>query len=164
MQQIKVLTPLFLVLAWTSVLAGPTEDFNALLDEAWEWRLSENPVFASRLGDRRNNDRWTDLSIDAFERRNEQQQDFLRRLRAIDSSTLAEADQLRSQLDHDRQMLTDREERLAEREGAIPDHKQVLAGLAAERTQALASVPRRSRVDATSFVTRALPWRRKRLV
>jgi uncharacterized protein (DUF885 family) len=94
MQRFKALTPLLLVLAWTSVLAGPAEDFNALLDEAWEWRLSENPVFASRLGDRRNNDQWTDLSIDAYERRNEQRQDFLRRLRAIDSSALSADDQL----------------------------------------------------------------------
>jgi prolyl oligopeptidase len=74
--------------------AGPAEDFQALLDEAWEWQLAENPVRASRLGDRRFNDQWTDLSLEAIERRNEQQQTFLRRLRAIDSSQLAETDAL----------------------------------------------------------------------
>ena len=74
--------------------AGPAEDFQALLDEAWEWQLAENPVRASRLGDRRFNDQWTDMSLEAIERRNEQQQVFLRRLRAIDSSQLAETDAL----------------------------------------------------------------------
>ena len=76
------------------VYGGPAEDFQALLDEAWEWQLSENPVRASRLGDRRFNDQWTDMSLAAIERRNEQQQGFLRRLRAIDSSQLADTDAL----------------------------------------------------------------------
>ena len=37
--------------------AGSAADFAALLDEHWEWRLAEYPTFASRLGDRRYNDR-----------------------------------------------------------------------------------------------------------
>jgi len=74
--------------------AGPTEDFQALLDENWEWQLSENPVRASRLGDRRFNDQWPDMSLEAIERRFEDQKTFLRRLRAIDSSALSEADAL----------------------------------------------------------------------
>lgn len=74
--------------------AGPAEDFQALLDEAWEWQLAENPVGASRLGDRRFNDQWADMSLDAIERRFEQQQVFLRQLRAIDSSLLSETDAL----------------------------------------------------------------------
>jgi prolyl oligopeptidase len=76
------------------VLAGPAEDFQALLDEHWEWSLGENPVRASRLGDRRWNDQWSDMSLDAIERRQGQQQDFLRRLRLIDSSQLSTTDQL----------------------------------------------------------------------
>ena len=74
--------------------AGPGEDFAALLSEAWEWQLNENPVFASRLGDRRRNDQWQDLSLAAFERRHEDEREFLRRLRAIDSAQLTAADQL----------------------------------------------------------------------
>ena len=31
---------------------------SALLDEAWQWQLAQNPMFASQLGDRRYNDRW----------------------------------------------------------------------------------------------------------
>ena len=74
--------------------AGPAEDFQALLDDTWEWQLTENPVRASRLGDRRFNDQWTDMSLDAIERRFGQQQEFLRRLRVIDSSQLSATDAL----------------------------------------------------------------------
>lgn len=73
--------------------ADPADDFQALLDESWEWQLVQNPVFASSLGDRRFNDKWADLSIEAIETRHQQRQDFLDRLRAIDASGLNEDDQ-----------------------------------------------------------------------
>ena len=74
--------------------AGPAEDFQDLLDEHWEWQMRENPVRASRMGDRRWNDQWTDNSLEAIERRQDEQRDFLRRLRLINSSQLDEAGQL----------------------------------------------------------------------
>ena len=74
--------------------AGPADDFQALLDEAWEWRLVQSPVFASSLGDRRFNDKWADLSIGAIEARHQQRQTFLDRLTAIDSAGLSANDQL----------------------------------------------------------------------
>ena len=46
------------------------------------------------MGDRRFNDQWTDMSLDAIGRRQGEQQEFLRRLRFIDSSKLTETDQL----------------------------------------------------------------------
>ena len=79
-------------------MADPSEDFSALLDEAWEWQLAENPMFASQLGDRRYNDSWTDSSVDAIERRQEQSREFLRRVYAIDRSALSEDDQLNYEL------------------------------------------------------------------
>ena len=74
--------------------AGPAEDFQALLEEHWVWQLSENPVWASRLGDRRWNDRWPELGPEAVKRRETAERDFLRRLRLINSSALSEADRL----------------------------------------------------------------------
>ncbi|MDH4108213.1 MAG: DUF885 domain-containing protein [Gammaproteobacteria bacterium] len=74
--------------------ADATADLEALLAEAWEWRMAEYPVNASRLGDRRYDDRWTDLSLAAFERRHSERREFLRRLQAIDSSGLSAEDQL----------------------------------------------------------------------
>lgn len=83
-----------LLLMTSLTVAAPADDFHSLLDEAWEWRLSEYPVFASRLGDRRYNNRWTDLSLEAFTRRHERRREFLRRLRAIDPAMLSETDRL----------------------------------------------------------------------
>jgi len=74
--------------------AAPADDFATLLNDHWEWQLRENPLRASRLGDRRYNDRWTDRSLEAIERRQGEQREFLRRLRIIDSAQLPADEQL----------------------------------------------------------------------
>ena len=86
----------FFTLIFLSItaIAAPADDFRALLDEHWEWQLREDPVSASRLGDRRWNDQWTDISLEAIERRQGEEREFLRRLRLIDSGALTESDQL----------------------------------------------------------------------
>ena len=94
MRTVKLVVTTLLLLMGISAHADPSSDFSALLGDAWEWRLNENPVFASRLGDRRKNDQWPDLSLEAIERRYEEEREFLRRLRAIDPSALSAADQL----------------------------------------------------------------------
>ena len=94
MHRLKLAIIFSFVFSSLTVQAGPTEDFGALLADHWEWQMRENPVRASRMGDRRFNDQWTDMSLDAIERRQGEQQEFLRRLRFIDSSKLTETDQL----------------------------------------------------------------------
>jgi len=74
--------------------AEPTKEFAALLDEHWQWRLEADPTFTSMLGDRRYNDRWEDLTIEAIEDRQTSERGFLRRLLSIDSAQLPEDDQL----------------------------------------------------------------------
>ena len=90
--------PLFLLLlplAWPALAYPQTlDDFTALLEEHWEWRLESDPEFASRIGDRRYNDRWQDRRPEAFDLRNERRRDFLRRLRQIDPSGLPENERL----------------------------------------------------------------------
>jgi prolyl oligopeptidase len=86
------------VLAMQGALAAATEDFHALLDEAWEFYLAENPMVASRAGDRRYNTEWRDRSLDAIQRRHLQRRDFLRRVYAINRMALSEADQLNYEL------------------------------------------------------------------
>jgi len=78
----------------SSAWPEPSQNFSALLDEVWEWQLAENPMFASQLGDRRYNDRWSDDSLEAIERQQDATRVFLQRLYAIDRSGLSEADQL----------------------------------------------------------------------
>jgi prolyl oligopeptidase len=94
MRTIQILAAALLLPVGLCAHADPGEDFTTLLTEAWEWQLTEYPVFASRLGDRRRNDQWQDLSLAAFTRRHEDQQAFLRRLRVIDSAALTADDQL----------------------------------------------------------------------
>ncbi len=94
MRSRSVAAMLAVLLTTPAAVAAPADEFAALLAEAWEWQLLEYPVFASRLGDRRYNDRWTDLSVEGFERRYEQRREFLRRLRAIDPGRLTADDRL----------------------------------------------------------------------
>jgi prolyl oligopeptidase len=86
------------LLATGGVAADPGADFATLLDEAWEWRLAANPLFASRLGDRRYNTVWRDRSLDAITARHLQKRDFLRRLYAIGRSQLSASEQLNHEL------------------------------------------------------------------
>ena len=78
--------------------AGAAEDFSALLDEAWEWRLAQYPTMASSLGDRRYNDQWTDNSLAAIEGRQKETREFLKRAYAIDRAALPANDQLNHEL------------------------------------------------------------------
>ncbi len=94
MRTIQILAAALLLPVGLCAHADPGEDFATLLTEAWEWQLTEYPVFASRLGDRRRNDQWQDLSLAAITRRHEDQRAFLRRLRAIDSAALTADNQL----------------------------------------------------------------------
>ncbi len=94
MPAIRTLLVILLISCGISARADSNEDFHLLLEEAWEWRLQADPVFASRLGDRRNNDRWQDSSLAAIEQRQQQQREFLRRLVSINASGFNEADRL----------------------------------------------------------------------
>ena len=60
----------------------------------WEYNMHEHPEHASSLGDRRFNDRWTDESMAAIDRRHEHAKDVLVRLAKIDRGSLSPADML----------------------------------------------------------------------
>ena len=62
MHPIRKLSLICLFFIHLDAHGGPTEDFAALLEESWEWQLAENPVRASRLGDRRFNEQWADMN------------------------------------------------------------------------------------------------------
>lgn len=78
--------------------ADAVSEFKDLLDEVWQYQMREYPTFASYLGDRRYNDAWTDNSIEAIERREKDQREFLRRLYAIDKNALPAPDQINYEL------------------------------------------------------------------
>lgn len=98
MTQLNTALATLLLFASAPVFADATADFSALIDEHWEWRLTNAPVMASMLGDRRFNDQWPDHSIAAQFRRHEETRELLHRLYAIERSTLSEANQLNYEL------------------------------------------------------------------
>jgi uncharacterized protein (DUF885 family) len=65
---------------------------HALFDEDWQWGLQQYPEGATLLGDNRYNDRVTDYSPEAIERRKAHDREMLDRVQKIDRSQLAGQD------------------------------------------------------------------------
>jgi uncharacterized protein (DUF885 family) len=63
-------------------------------DAEWDWSLERDPTWASTLGDRRWNDRWEDLSLEAIEHNHQHRVAALERLSGIDRARLSSRDQL----------------------------------------------------------------------
>jgi uncharacterized protein (DUF885 family) len=74
--------------------ATPAESLNALLEEAWEFELDEDPLFATQVGDRRGNAKLPRVTVEEITRRNEARKGFLGRLQKIDRGSLSRADQI----------------------------------------------------------------------
>jgi len=70
----------------------------ALLDEQWQYNLQTSPEFASILGDRRYNDRWTDTSLEAIAANLDKSREFLTRFEAIDTAGFPDQEALNQQL------------------------------------------------------------------
>jgi uncharacterized protein (DUF885 family) len=70
-----------------------TDQFAKLLNDAWEYRLRENPLFATSTGDHRYDDRLPRVSLDDTNRHEEARREFLARLESIDRKALSTADQ-----------------------------------------------------------------------
>ncbi len=68
--------------------------FQALLSDQWEYALSHSPEFASILGDKRWNDKVSDLSQKAIEADQAMDRVFLARFEAIDATGFAEQEAL----------------------------------------------------------------------
>jgi len=71
-----------------------TRALHDLFDREWEYDLQQDPTRASRLGDRRWNDRWGDVSLTAIKSRHDHDLEVLRQLATIDRGRLSTADQL----------------------------------------------------------------------
>ncbi|MEO1045954.1 MAG: DUF885 domain-containing protein [Pseudomonadota bacterium] len=80
-----------LALAWTAaspVMATPGDDLDQLIDDYWQYALSQNPVFASALNVPGYEGKVSDPSLEAQDARVERSRAFLTRLEAIDSAAL----------------------------------------------------------------------------
>jgi uncharacterized protein (DUF885 family) len=69
-------------------------DFGALQKDYWEWLLREFPELSTWTGDNRYNDRFTDLSFEAIERRNAEVRTMLEQVRSVDPSRFSRQEML----------------------------------------------------------------------
>jgi uncharacterized protein (DUF885 family) len=74
--------------------ASTTKALYDLFGREWEYQLEQNPTRASSLGDRRWNDRWRDVSLEATKRRHDHTVEVLGQLARVDRSSLSSRDQL----------------------------------------------------------------------
>jgi uncharacterized protein (DUF885 family) len=72
--------------------AGTAAKLHALFDREWQWTLREYPEFATGVGENRYNDKLTDLSVSAMDRRKAHEREYLRQLRELDRGRLAGQD------------------------------------------------------------------------
>ena len=73
--------------------AGPataTEaELTAVINDHWQWALTQYPERRLEYGDRSGNDQWTDMSLEAFQRRFEDEGRFVQRLEQIEPAILS---------------------------------------------------------------------------
>jgi uncharacterized protein (DUF885 family) len=77
-----------------SAVLSADQQFESLLDEHWNWRLSQSPSFATSLGIRDYDDKLSDPSLDAYEVSITRQKSFLTQFKVIDLAALSQANQL----------------------------------------------------------------------
>ncbi len=73
---------------------APTRALNALIESTWQRDLKASPLMATYLGDTRYNDKWPDISTNAFARESREDANGLKVLSAIKRSALLPKDQL----------------------------------------------------------------------
>ena len=67
---------------------------HTFFDAEWNYSMEQNPTWASSLGDRRWNDKWEDVSLEAIRKREEHTREALETLKKIERANLPPADQL----------------------------------------------------------------------
>ncbi|HEX7254137.1 MAG TPA: DUF885 family protein, partial [Thermoanaerobaculia bacterium] len=96
-----MLSILLILLGTVPAAIAPSEDLDArraafqrLLDEQWEYTLSHSPEFASILGDKRWNDKSSDMSVAEILRDQEMDRVFLKKFEAINATGFPEQEAL----------------------------------------------------------------------
>jgi uncharacterized protein (DUF885 family) len=74
--------------------SSESEKLSKLIAEDWQWQLRDNPENATYLGERGHDDRLTDRSPAAWQKRREHNREMLTRIEAIDRSKLNAQDRL----------------------------------------------------------------------
>ena len=85
---------LLMSLALPGAAQDPSAALHSLFEEAWQFRLEANPLFATSVGVHDYNNRLPEVSVEAAQAQHEQEEAFLERLRAMDRSALSRQDQI----------------------------------------------------------------------
>ena len=64
-------------------------ELTAIIDDHWRWTLTQYPERRLEYGDRSGNDQWTDMSLEAFQQRYQDEGRFMERLEQIEPATLS---------------------------------------------------------------------------
>lgn len=95
---LTLLSIVILLISFSSAIAqvddATTTALHKLFDADWDYQMEQFPTSASTLGDRRWNDKWEDISLEANEKRQQHRLDLLAQLKKIDRQKLSIADQL----------------------------------------------------------------------
>ena len=60
-----------------------------MISNHWDWVLEQYPEYRREFGDMSGTQEWTDLSLDAMARRNQDQANFIEELAQIDEDSLS---------------------------------------------------------------------------
>src|SRR5690242_11820819 len=74
--------------------AGAADRLHKLFDAEWEYTMRESPEWASQLGDKRYNDRWSDASLANIKKRHQHSLEVAQQLAAIPRTGLSQTDQI----------------------------------------------------------------------
>lgn len=85
---------MLICLSDAGVAQEPADRLKKLFDEAWEFTLAEDPIFATRFGDHRWDDKLSAESLADQQRRLTARKAYLERWKAIDRSQLGRPDQI----------------------------------------------------------------------
>lgn len=96
--QTRIITILLLPFTLAAAPSDSSEKLNHLFKREWDWTMEQSPTWASEMGDRRWNDRWPDMSLDAAAKRIEHRKDVLKELDAVRLEDLSPADRLNYEL------------------------------------------------------------------
>ena len=123
---------------------------NDLYSDYWQDYLRRNPEQATALGDKRFNDRWSDLSAEERNKSLRRDREFIKRVRAIDTAGVSEQDKLSAEL-----LLRSLLESLESdhyKEWQMPIHQ--IHGIHFEIPQLVAATPFDDRQDYDRYVAR----------
>src|SRR3954469_9250414 len=93
-----IITILLLVFSVSAAPQSPSEKLRDLFKREWEWTMEQSPTWASEMGDRRWNDRWPDISLDASAKRDQHRKGVVKELEAIPVDQLSPGERLNYEL------------------------------------------------------------------